>query len=131
MFFAEDDGVAIHTLACAAREIYEKHCSKEGLKNFFAAYVKAAATGYGETQLWNMINKRRNFFKHAGERLDEETDFEDEDNSFMLLAACHDCTELCRPNQPFELKKYLLWYQMMAKGLCATIAAVLSAAASG
>jgi len=28
MFFADGDPVAVHTLACAAREIYEKHCRK-------------------------------------------------------------------------------------------------------
>jgi hypothetical protein len=30
MFFSDDNAVAVHTLACAAREIYEKHCRKSG-----------------------------------------------------------------------------------------------------
>jgi hypothetical protein len=32
MFFADDDAVAVHTLACAAREIYEKRCGTAGIK---------------------------------------------------------------------------------------------------
>ena len=31
LYFQNDDMVAVHTLACAAREIYEKHCKKQGL----------------------------------------------------------------------------------------------------
>src|SRR5712692_11716002 len=30
MFFADGDAVAVHTLACAAREIYERHGGKAG-----------------------------------------------------------------------------------------------------
>ena len=30
LYFDDDDLAAIHTLACAAREIYEKHCHAKG-----------------------------------------------------------------------------------------------------
>jgi hypothetical protein len=35
MYFDDDDLAAIHTLACAAREIYEKHCEAQGVERKF------------------------------------------------------------------------------------------------
>jgi hypothetical protein len=49
MFFADDDAVAVHTLACAAREIYEKHCRSAG--HGFRARVYGV---YGDTLLFGL-----------------------------------------------------------------------------
>ena len=35
MHFDDDDVAAIHTLVCAAREIYEKHCEVQGVERMF------------------------------------------------------------------------------------------------
>jgi hypothetical protein len=32
LFLTDDDAVAVHTLACAAREIYEKRCGTAGIE---------------------------------------------------------------------------------------------------
>lgn len=109
MFFADDDAVAVHTLACAAREIYEKHCRSAGHGRMFD-FVKAGNPGKPEKQLWNLLNAARNFFKHEGASLDERIEFDDMMNDFALLSACTDCATLCSPNQPMEVQAFSIWF---------------------
>jgi hypothetical protein len=109
MFFADDDPVAVHTLACAAREIYEKHCQKTGRGRMFD-FVQAGSPGYAERDLWNLLNAARNFFKHPGASLDDRIEFDDSMNDFQILAACTDCATLCAPHQPPEVQAYSIWF---------------------
>jgi hypothetical protein len=109
MFFADDDAVAVHTLACAAREIYEKHCRKTGRGRMFD-FVQAGNPGHPEKTLWNLLNAARNFFKHEGESLDERIEFDDTMNDFALLSACTDCATLCSPKQPAEVQAFTIWF---------------------
>lgn len=109
MFFADDDAVAVHTLACAAREIYEKHCRKAGRGRMFD-FVQAGNPGYAEKQLWNLLNAARNFFKHEGSSLDEQIEFDDTMNDFALITACTDCATLCAPHQPIEVQAFSIWF---------------------
>ncbi len=65
LFFARDDAVSIHTLASAAREIFEKHCAQAGLKRTFD-YVRDENPEYTEKQLWNILNTpSKTNFTHA------------------------------------------------------------------
>jgi hypothetical protein len=66
----------VHTLACAALEIYEKHCRKAGRGRMFD-FVQAGNPGHAETKLWSLLNAARNFFKHEGESLDELIELDD------------------------------------------------------
>jgi hypothetical protein len=91
LFFADDDAVAVHTLACAAREIYEKRCGTAGI----------------ERMMDHILNEPRNFFKHLK---NDSVDFSDEMNDFVLFTACHDCTMLCTLNQPAEVQAYTIWF---------------------
>src|ERR1700686_131937 len=109
MFFADDDAVAVHTLACAAREIYEKHCRK-GARGRMFDFVQAGNPGYAEKQLWNLLNAARNFFKHEGDSLDDRIEFDDTMNDFALLSACTDCATLCSPHQPAEVQAFTIWF---------------------
>jgi len=109
LFFADGDAVAVHTLACAAREIYEKHCRTTGRGRMFD-FVQSGNSGHAERDLWNILNAARNFFKHEGTSLSESIEFEDSMNDFVLLTACTDCATLCSPHQPPEVQAYSLWY---------------------
>jgi hypothetical protein len=109
LFFTDGDAVAVHTLACAAREIYEKHCRKAGHGRMFD-FVQQGNPGYGERDLWNLLNAARNFFKHPAASPDECIEFDDSMNDFQLLAACTDCATLCSPHQPPEVQAYTLWF---------------------
>jgi hypothetical protein len=105
MFFADDDAVAVHTLAYAAREIYEKYCRKSGSGRMFD-FVQAGNPGCLEKELWNLLNAARNFFKHEGASLDERIEFDDTMNDFAQLSAC---TTLCAPKQ-VEVQAFSIWF---------------------
>lgn len=109
IFFDNGDAVSVHTLACAAREIYEKHCLKADRPRMFD-FVKDGNPAYQDKELWNLLNAARNFFKHPGESLSETIEFDDAMNDFALLTACTDCATLCAPRQPPEVQAFSLWY---------------------
>jgi hypothetical protein len=109
MYLADGDAVAVHTLSCAAREIYEKHCAHLQLDSVFS-YIKASNPEYREKDLWNVLNGARNFFKHPGESLNEAIELRDTDNKHMLFLACHDCAVLCRNEQPPEVQAFNMWF---------------------
>jgi hypothetical protein len=110
LFFENEDPVAVHTLACAAREIYEKHCLKADITRTFD-YVKETNSSITEKDLWNILNGPRNFFKHPGDSLDETVEFSDTFNDFMLLSACHDCGMLVGPKtNPLPMQAYGTWF---------------------
>jgi hypothetical protein len=109
MFFADGDPVAVHTLVCAAREIYEKHCRKAGQGRMFD-FLQASNPGRAEKELWNLLNAARNFFKHEGDSLDQSIEFDDTMNDFAILSACTDCATLCSPNQPVEVQAFSIWF---------------------
>jgi hypothetical protein len=109
LFFADDDAVAVHTLACAAREIYEKHCRATGRGRMFD-FVQAGNPAYAERDLWNLLNAARNFFKHPAASPHDRIEFDDSMNDFQLLAACTDCATLSAPHQPPEVQAFSLWF---------------------
>jgi hypothetical protein len=117
------DMVAIHTLACAAREIYEKHCQMTGLKRF---YDEIAATYPDNTQkqIFDILNSTRNFLKHpdADGNLDAVIELCDRDNKLMLFVAAHDCACLLGEQTPIIIQAYNVWIlatELDLHGVCA------------
>lgn len=108
MYFADGDLVAAHTLTCAAREIYQKHCKKAGIGRMFN-YIQETHKK-PEKQLWDILNGARNFFKHPSESLDDIIELRDSDNKAMLFIACHDCAMLCEAEQPVEAQIINIWF---------------------
>lgn len=111
MYFDDDDLAAIHTLICAAREIYEKHCVAQGVDRMFEQ-IEAANPERTRKQLWDILNGPRNFLKHPEAPMDLSARLELDDgmNNAMLWVACHDCAMLCQEAQPPEVSAYLLWF---------------------
>jgi hypothetical protein len=111
LFFDDDDLAAIHTLACAAREIYEKHCEAQGVERMFE-YIESANPQRTRKELWEILNGTRNFLKHPEVSMDLSAaiEIDDEMNAAMLWVACHDCAMLCKEAQPPEVQAYNLWY---------------------
>ena len=108
MYFDGGDAVSIHTLAGAAREIYEKECARTGADRMFE-HIRAANPGT-DKQLWNVINGARNFFKHPRASLDETIHFTDSDNKVVLFIASHDCSKLLQEAQPIEVQVFNVWF---------------------
>ena len=111
MYFNDEDLAAIHTLVCAAREIYEKHCAAQGVDRMFEQ-IEAANPGRTRKQLWDILNGPRNFLKHpeASMDLSATLELDDEMNAAMLWVACHDCGMLCGESRPPEVDAYILWF---------------------
>ena len=110
MYFDDDDVAAIHTLVCAAREIYEKHCEAQGVERMFEQ-IEAANPERTRKELWTILNGSRNFLKHpeASMDLSARLELDDEMNAAMLWVACHDCAMLCKGAPP-EVQAYTLWF---------------------
>ena len=111
MYFDDDDVAAIHTVACAAREIYEKHCESQGVERMFEQ-IEAANPERNRKQLWDILNEPRNFMKHpeASKDLAARLELDDGMNNAMIWVACHDCAMLCQKAQPPEVSAYVLWF---------------------
>ena len=111
LYFDDDDLAAIHTLACAAREIYEKHCEAQGVERMFEQ-LEAANPDRSRKELWGILNGPRNWLKHpeASMDLSARLELDDEMNACMLWVACHDCAMLCKEAQPPEVQAYTLWF---------------------
>lgn len=107
-YFDDGDPVAIHTLAGAARELYEKHCEKAGIDRMFN-HIQATHQR-PDKDLWNILNGARNFFKHPSESLDDAIELRDSDNKATLFIACHDCAILCGEEQPIEVQVFNTWF---------------------
>ncbi|MYM22165.1 hypothetical protein GTP46_05850 [Duganella sp. FT135W] len=110
MYLNGGDMVAIHTLACAAREIYEKHCQKAGIKRF---YDEIAATYPDSTQnqIFDILNSTRNFLKHPDSdgNLDAVIELSDRDNKLTLFVAAYDCACLLGEQTPVIVQAYNVW----------------------
>ena len=111
MYFQDDDLASIHTLACAAREIYEKHCRAKGLDRMFE-YVASANPERSQKDLWDILNGPRNFLKHPSADLDLSASLELDDgmNATTLFYACHDCAMLCEGTAPAEVQAFNMWF---------------------
>jgi hypothetical protein len=111
LYFDYGDLAAIHTLACASREIYEKHCKAQGRDHMFE-YVASANLNRTRKELWDILNGPRNFLKHpeADFDLSASIDLDDDMNATVLFYACHDCAVLCRADAPAEVQAFNMWY---------------------
>lgn len=111
MHFDDDDVAAIHTLVCAAREIYEKHCEAQGIERMFEM-IEAANPDRTRKELWGILNGPRNFLNHPEASMDlcARLELDEGMNAAMLWVACHDCAMLCKGVEPPEVQAYNLWF---------------------
>ena len=65
LFFADDDAVAVHTLACAAREIYEKQCRAAGRGRIFD-FVQAGKSRPRRARPVELAERSAQFFQTPG-----------------------------------------------------------------
>ncbi len=111
MYLDGGDVVAIHTLACAARGIYEKHCSMAGIPRFYD-HIAATYPEMRQKEIFDALNHARNFFKHpdADGDLAAEIELSDKDNKLMLFLAAYDCSALLTAQTPRLVQAYNAWF---------------------
>jgi hypothetical protein len=110
MFFADGDAVAVHALACAASEIYERHGGKAGDIPATGS-IMSSDTDCRENEQWEIRDGSRDFFKGVEKDLADRIVFSDEMNDFVLLAASNDCASLSGLNPPIEVQVYTAWFR--------------------
>ncbi len=110
LFFNDGDDAAIHTLSCAAREIYERHCAQLGRDRFFD-YIKQTYPDKSDKDIWDVLNDARNFLKHVGpnSKSDSSIEIDDVMNAYALAISCHDCAVLCGDEQPPDVQAFNVW----------------------
>lgn len=111
LYFEDGNMAAVHSLACAARELYEKHCKAQGIDRMFE-YVADANPERTQRELWDVLNGPRNWLKHPEASLDLTATLELTDgmNATMLFYAGHDCAMLCKDATPPEVEAFNLWF---------------------
>lgn len=112
LFFADDDPIAVHTLAGAAREIFEKRLQKAGRPRFLD-YFHQAHPQMSEKQILAMFNKARNFFKHDSKESDDTIPFNDFSNDWILFVAGNECARLMGRDQPEEVDVFNQWFAII------------------
>jgi hypothetical protein len=111
MYFSGDDIVSTHTIACASREIYEKHCKLAGIPRY-ADFIFESWPELDEKTYWTGFNFARNFFKHPDQTGDLSSSllFSDVVNKATLFNVCHDCRALCGKDAPAEVTVFFSWF---------------------
>jgi hypothetical protein len=111
LYFDNGDLVAIHTLACAAREIFEKHCKLDNRHRLFDQIQKNYAEK-SDKELWDVLNRARNFFKHPDPKGDLGTTIElgEADNRMTIFMAAYDCFSLLNEATPPLFLNFITWF---------------------
>lgn len=111
LYFDRGDLVATHTLACAAREIFEKHCKLDNRPRLFDQIQMACAQA-PDKELWEVLNRARNFFKHPDPKgdLDATIELGDADNKATIFMAAYDCAALLNDDTPPLFLCYITWF---------------------
>jgi len=106
LFFDDQDAIAVHTLACAAGEIFEKLSGKQRLVPSIKFVERTKPKGIDVRQ---SLGRARNFFKHADTDADVVLEFSDVMNDLVVLLASLDAAQVLR-ERPVEIDAYISWY---------------------
>jgi hypothetical protein len=113
LFFADDDAIAVCTLAFAALEIFETRPKEEprpfeGRFRLFDVF-KQGFPNLTNREIWKKLHHARNFFKHGGP-LTKSIVFVEQSNDAVLFLACSNCMALADHDHPPEVDAFLVWY---------------------
>lgn len=109
LLFEARDVVSVYSLATNAQEVLSTLCEKKNVRSL-RQFIAAPAGMSVEDVQQKLINRARNFFKHADWDPDGIlSDFQEEDCDSVLLIACFDLIEL-EKKSPVEVQVFLAWY---------------------
>jgi hypothetical protein len=115
ILFNGGDVVSVHTLACAAAEVFRGILNVRGGESWRDAIV---ATYPGiEKQIQDTLARAQNFFKHADRDPHDELDFDETINDDTIIVATLEYGEILRLGAPSGRRKatlpmsvFQLWY---------------------
>src|SRR5262249_13420654 len=116
-FFGNEDAIVVYSLAGDAAEVLDALCRKRDVKPF-RDEACAAIPGLSQKTIADIVNRHRNFFKHArGDAVDAILDdFTDENNDPLLFSASYDLMQLCavlRRAFPVEAQMLQIWFMQV------------------
>ena len=88
LYFDDGDPVSIHTLVCASHEILAQLAKENGATSLLRDEFRKDIRPGKEKMFLDMLNKSRNFFKHANQNLPKIHNFNPEENEIIMLDAC-------------------------------------------
>jgi len=120
MFFADDDAIAIYTIANAALEIFEgrpKKKSQRASRSTKTRLFDVLRPGYpnlSEKEAWEEHHKAKNFFKHGGSLkasiVFDEAAIEAANASVLWFACLHYVNETALAQPPSEVDAFIIWW---------------------
>lgn len=110
LYFQSDDLVSIHTLACAAHEIFQSLNSRAGgeatIRQQFRVDIKADRV----KEFYARLDAARNFFKHADRDPDDSIEFSPFESEVVILDACLTHKRLTNSDLPTAVcGTFLMW----------------------
>jgi hypothetical protein len=115
LLFHGGDVVSVHTLACAAAEVFRDVLNAKGGESWRDAII-AAHPGM-EKQIHQTLARAQNFFKHADKDPEDELDFDETTNDQTIIVATLEYGELLGLGAPSGRTKittpmsvFQLWY---------------------
>jgi hypothetical protein len=110
LYFDNGDVVSTHTLAGAAREVFEKYCKINNRSRLFDD-IQKRYPDVPEKELWNVLNDARNFFKHVNpQSLNDTIEIGQDENKLMIFMAAHDCGFFMDDDTPALFQRYITWF---------------------
>jgi len=116
-FFRNEDAIVVYSLAGDAAEVLDALCRKRGIRPF-RDEACAAVPDLTQKSFADIVNRHRNFFKHARGDAAEEVldDFTDAHNDPLLFSASYDLGQLCaalRRGFPVEAQMLQIWFMQV------------------
>ena len=111
MTFANEDPVAIHSVATAGQRMIRDVCESRGDVKSYLQFTDWIAPGH-EKEFWSAMNKSSNFIKHADNDPHRTHDFNIEASDFVILLAIHWYRGLGRP-LTIEMHVFTVWWMIL------------------
>ena len=113
LFIDNLDAVSVHTLACAAREIIERVCSKQGSPSIVEKIAVDSDVSVAHLrELANQYARALKHYKSESNDADLLASFSDQQNDFILFIAWSDYRRLTGA-MPVEAQAVYVWVEAM------------------
>jgi hypothetical protein len=118
LLFDGGDVVSVHTLACAAANVFRDILRARGGAAWYDAIIESHPGM--EREVRQTLARAQNFFKHADRDAEEELDFDESVNEQTIIVATLEYGELLRLGAPsgrtkttIPMSVFQLWYFAM------------------
>ncbi len=114
LFFREKSSVSIHTLACAAHEILDKICEKNGIER---GIVEQSLSQFipveKRKEVYDGIFAMKNYFKHGAFSRDVQPKWEPEVSMYFLIDACALHRRISNGQLTKNTAIFTIWFRML------------------